>query len=98
MKEHRARIEWSADLILAGLPKFTNTVAPAWFWEDQPKSGHGWSLSCRFERPPHEQGNPTLAYVRFAIDSAPHQRLSVGSALRLFEPVTRNFAYVEILD
>ena len=40
---------------------------------------------CRFEIPPPEQGNPSVAQVSFLMDGAPHERLVPGLTLWLWE-------------
>jgi len=95
---HLAVIQWSSSQVRSGLPSFERTIDPAWLWEDAPRSNEGWSLVCEFTAPPSQQGNPSRATVRFANDSAPHDRLRVGALLRLFERVTRQYAIVRILD
>jgi hypothetical protein len=95
--DHPARITWSAEQVRRGLPRFDETVDPAWLC-DAPPNEDGWSLICIFAPPPAEQGNPTLARVHFMREEAPHQLLRSGAALRLFERATGQYAVVEILE
>ena len=96
--EHRALVTWSAEQVRQGLPQISETIDPAWFDDAAPKKGDGWSLVCRFDPSPLQQGNPSAARVRFMVDEAPHERLRPGISLRLFERGTRGLATVEILD
>ena len=95
--EHRARITWSAAHVKHGLRAATQFVGPSWFVDDGP-TDEGWSLVCRFEIAPQVQGNPSMAWVRFAVDGAPHERLVPGTVLRLFEPITGDEARVELVE
>lgn len=94
--EHTARITWSDDQVRHGLPDVTQTIDPSWL-ESDPEGADGWSLVCRFEEPPRQQGNPSIARVRFLVDTAPHV-LRPGTCLRLFERWTTRYAKVEIID
>ena len=96
--EHEARVTWSAAHVRAGLPAFTQAVDPAWFDGDRPGRDEGWSLACRFDAPPREQGNPSRAWVRLAVAHAPHGSLGPGVRLWLFEPATQRLALVEVLS
>ncbi len=96
--EHRARITWSAEQVRRGLPEIMETIDPAWFEGTTPKKGDGWSLVCRFDSPPIQQGNPSTARVRFMVDDAPHGRLGQGARLQLFERGTGELAVVEVLE
>jgi len=96
--DHQAEITWSPALVEKGLPTQLETIAPAWFWDDQPRTREGWSLRCAFEPSPREQGNPSRARVRFTMDAAPHDRLRPGVTLRLFEPTSLQYATVRLLD
>ena len=95
--EHRARITWSAAHVAHGLRAATHFVDPSWFVGDGPND-EGWSLVCRFEIAPQVQGNPSMAWVRFAMAGAPHERLVPGTVLRLFEPITGDQARVELVE
>ena len=97
-REHRARITWSEKQAEHGLPTFSRTIDPAWTDKSIPKKDEGWSLACRFDRPPREQGNPSVASVQFLVDEAPHSLLVPGARLHLFERATSQYAAVEILD
>jgi hypothetical protein len=97
-REHHAEIRWTADLVETGLPTQLTITAPAWFWDDQPRTTEGWSLVCRFDSPPRDERIPSRAQVQFLMDSAPHDRLTPGTLLRLFESTTRQYATVEVLD
>ena len=96
--EHRARITWSDRQLRAGLPAISETVDPAWLYDATSRRNEGWSLVCRFDPSPQEQGNPTLASVHFLMDDAPHDRLEPGARLRLFERATGDLALVEIVE
>ena len=96
--ERRARITWSPEPVAHGLPIWHCTIDPAWFEADPPGS-EGWSLKCRFEAAPAEQGNPTLAWVAFLVEDAPHERLTPGARLRLFERnAAGSYAHVEVVE
>ena len=92
-----ASIAWSAEMQQRGLPRFDHSIDPAWFEGDEPPTDEGWSLSYEFEPVPADQGNPSRAFVRFAMPDAPHARLSAGARLWLFERSTSQYAIVEIL-
>lgn len=92
--EHLARIYWSDEQVRRGLPAFTRTTDPAWF----DPSEKGWSLVCRFHASPREQGSPSVANVAFLLAEAPHDRLTAGARLSLFERSTRQRATVEIIE
>ena len=95
--EHRARITWSTAHVAHGLRTATQFVDPSWFVSDGP-TDEGWSLVCGFETAPQAQGNPSMAWVRFAAADAPHERLVPGTVLRLFEPITGDQARVELVE
>ena len=95
--EHPARITWSDAQVRIGLPGFLKTIDPAWVNGAEPSKDEGWSLICRFERPPNEQGNPSFAFVGFLVSDAPEHLLKQGAKLRLFEPGTMQLATVKIL-
>jgi hypothetical protein len=97
-REHRAKIMWSEKQAERGLPSFSKTTDPAWTENSVPEKDEGWSLACRFDRPPSQQGNPSVANVQFLVDEAPHGLLVAGARLRLFERATDQYAAVEILD
>ena len=80
-----------------GLPSFQQTIDPAWLEGATSIHDDGWSLMCRFDVPPAEQGNPSVARVGFLLDEAPHDYLQPGARLRLFERGTSQVADVEIL-
>ena len=94
MKEHRARITWSEAHSRQGLLRTRETVDPAWFAAGE----EAWSLRCRFEPPPAQQGNPSEARISFVVAEAPHDRLVPGAVLHLFERVTSSQASVEVLE
>ena len=96
--EHTARITWSSEQVRLGLPSVTSSIDPVWLNDDGARSTEGWSLICAFGAPPIEQGNPSLARVRFMMDGAPHESLSPGTVLRMFERATGQLASVEILE
>jgi hypothetical protein len=97
MAEHRARITWSDEQVRRGLPTIHETVDPAWPDGTGPAATIGWSLRCRFEVAPAEQGNPSIAWVDFMLAEAPHSALQVGTRWQLFERGTRGLATVEIV-
>ena len=92
--EHLARISWSEEQIRRGLPVFTRTTDPAWF--ETPDEG--LTLVCRFHASPREQGSPSVAQVAFLTEESPHERLTRGARLYLFERSTRQLARVEIVE
>jgi hypothetical protein len=97
---HKARITWTAEHVTLSLPAVTEMIDPVWFVLDG-EAGleeEGWSLVVRFERSPAEQGNPSEAEVTFLVEDAPHERLTPGGQLKLFERGTRGLASVEILE
>jgi len=96
--EHRASITWSQQLMDEGLPTVRELTNPAWIDPDAPGDHDGWSLACRFERAPSELGNPSAATVRMVAADAPHDRVKAGVTLRLFEPTTKQYASVAIVD
>jgi hypothetical protein len=96
--EHRARITWSDEYVRRGLPDVQQTIDPAWFGDGPTKEREGWSLECRFERAPKQQGNPSIASVRFRMDGAPHERLAPGTVLLMFEGGTGQYAHVQIVS
>ena len=99
-REHRARITWSAAHEAHGLPTVVRMIDPAWPPGVAVGAGPGdvWSLLCQFDRPPAEQGSPSLGVVRFWMDEAPHDTLRPGAVLQLFERATGTYARVEILE
>jgi hypothetical protein len=97
-KRHRALIRWSPEQERLGLPSSMRGIDPAWISPTKPVQDDGWSLVYEFDRAPMEQGNPSAAYVHFPIDDAPHEQLVAGTILQLFEPATRRYATIEILD
>lgn len=44
-----------------------------------------WSVVLDFDRPPLEQGNPSVARAKFLSDSAPIERLMPGRTFELYE-------------
>lgn len=95
--EHRARVQWSPRRVRQGLFDRKEVIAPAWLSDAIPQQEEGWSLVLRFDRTPLEQGNPTMAFVHFFVENAPHDRLRTGAVLRLFEELPGSLATVEIL-
>jgi hypothetical protein len=91
--EHRALIHWSQRQQEIGLPEIAETTDPAWFEGEE-----GWSLVCRFASPPAKQGNPSEAVVNYLFENAPHEQLSPGAVLQLFERDTMQCAQVEIVS
>lgn len=69
MAEQRAHITWSEEQARRGLPAIHETVDPAWPDGIAPAATIGWSLRCRFEVTPAEQGNPSMAWVDFVLVS-----------------------------
>jgi hypothetical protein len=94
MDEHRARITWSDAQVRRGLPRTRESVDPAWFDAGE----EAWSLRCRSEAPPAQQGNPSEARISFLVSEAPHGRLVPGAVLHLFERATTGHATVEVLE
>lgn len=94
MKEHRARITWSEAQVRHGLPRVRESMDPAWFDAGE----EAWSLRCRFDRAPAQQGNPSEGYISFLVPEAPHERLVPGAVLHLFERATTGHALVEVLE
>ena len=94
MREHRARITWSDAHVRQGLPRLRESVDPAWFAAGE----EAWSLRCRFDRAPAQQGNPSEARISFVMPEAPHERLTPGAILSLFERATTAHASVEVLE
>ena len=90
---HSARITWSTERVRRGLWTAHERIVPAWFGPGE----DGWSLVCKFEQPPAEQGSPSLATVSFWVDAAPHDRLRAGAQLTLFDE-SGDTSVVEILD
>ena len=96
--EHRARIRWSASRAQRGLPDTVRYVHAIRFTEDPPPwPDESWSLVCVFDTPPSQQGNPSIARVRFLVDAAPHDRLKPGVKCWLFEGPTQAAA-IEVID
>ena len=95
--EHQALITWSDEWVRRGLPKVDQTVDPAWFGDESTREREGWSLECRFDTVPSEQGNPSTARVQFRMDNAPHGRLAPGAVLLMFESGTGQDARVELV-
>ena len=98
--EHQALIHWSARQIERGLPTVTESTDPAWLEGATPRVDDGWSLVCRFDSTPAQQGSPSAARVHFLVDAAPHEYLRAGAQLRLYElyeRATSELARVEIL-
>ena len=95
--EHFARITWSDEQVLRGLPETMETIDSAWTEGTEVGHDDAWSLICHFDVPPSEQGNPS-ARVRFPVAEAPHDALQAGARLRLFERGTRCFATVETVE
>jgi|SRR4029077_3263024 len=96
--EHRARFRWSDSRSKRGLPDTLRYAHVVRFTEDPPPwSDESWSLACKFETSPAQQGNPSMGRVRFLLDDAPHERLKPGLKCWLFEVPTLA-AEIEILD
>lgn len=98
MAEHRARITWSEEQVRRGLPAIHETVDPAWRDGTGPASSIGWSMRCRFDVTPADQGNPSMASVGFIFAEAPHSALQVGARRQLFERATGSAATVEVVE
>ena len=98
IREHRARITWSAAQVARGLPDIAERTDPAWLAADPPGRTESWSLVCRFDGSPKAQGSPSLAWVRFLFPEAPADWLRPGTRLHLFERAADAYATVEILD
>jgi len=97
VREHRAEIRWSPLREERGLFLVKELIQPAWPGLEGPL-GEGWSLVCRFEQTPAEQGNPSTGLVHFLMDEAPHESLGAGSFLRLFDGFDEVHAVVRVLD
>ena len=95
--EHTALITWSASREAEGLPSVQQFIQPAWLGEGG-QEDEGWSLVCRFDDVPLDQGNPSTAFVRFLVADAPHEYLQPGAVLRLFDGDRDARATVRILD
>jgi hypothetical protein len=95
--EHPARILWTSAETRGTLrlPSTLRYVQPAHFSERHPGDDL-WSVVCRFDVPPSEQGSPSVAYVRFLVAEAPHDRLCPGAKFQLVEGTT-HVATVEVL-
>lgn len=89
-------VTWSEEQVELGLPNIMVTTDPSNPIDEQ-YSDEWWSMVCRFEKPPVEQGNPSRAYVRFLLKKAPHKLLQTGAKFQLFERATQKFAVIEIL-
>ena len=63
--EHTALITWSASREAKGLPSAQQFIQPAWLGEGG-QEDEGWSLVCRFDDVPLDQGNPSTAFVSFS--------------------------------
>ena len=92
--ECRAFIRWSPEQVRHGLPSVRHSIDPAWFdlGED------GWSVAYRFDVPPSQQGNPSVAFIRFMMPTAPHERLLPGATLLLFERATHQYATLTVAE
>lgn len=97
-RQHAAQITWTNEQVSRGLPTVVEAIDPTWVGDDVPLKDEGWSVVCRFDRTPRDQGNPSSARVHFLAPDAPHSRLTVGASLQLFERDTSRFAAVKILD
>jgi hypothetical protein len=96
--EHAAEITWTADCLARGLPQVPEYVGPVHRPGIAPPwTQDAWSLVCRFDEPPHVQGNPSRASVYFLLPSAPADWLQPGSMLWLWEGAT-HVATVAILQ
>ena len=98
MREHAARITWAtrAERGLHALPSTLQYVRPAHFAEQRPGEDL-WSVVCRFDVPPSEQGNPSNGHVRFLMSEAPHEWLHPGTTFRISEGIVE-VASVAVLD
>ena len=94
----RAHISWSAEQRRIGLPVTTESVDPAWLTGGGDRTADGWSLVCRFDVSPREQGSPSVASVHFLMPDAPHERLVPGAVLELFERDTGARAVVSVAE
>jgi len=55
-----------------------------------------WSIVLEFDEAPTDQGNPSMAKVRFLVEKAPVDRLRPGRAFALYEG-KKKVATVEII-
>jgi hypothetical protein len=92
--EFRAFIRWSPEQECLGLPNVQQSIDPAWFDLDE----GGWSVAYRFDVPPSQQGNPSVAFVRFMMPTAPHERVLPGATLFLFERATHQYATLTVAE
>jgi len=88
----RALIQWSPEHVRHGLSNWLQAIDPAWLDSGE----EGWSLEYCFDASPFQQGNPSVAFIRFVVPSAPHERLVPGATLLLFERATSRFATVTV--
>lgn len=44
-----------------------------------------WSIVLSFDRPPKEQGNPSVGYAKFLMPNAPTEMLVFGATFELYE-------------
>jgi hypothetical protein len=86
--ERNAKVQWFSSLLRGkhALPAGLRYIGIGRFAEDGPTWPDGaWSVLCRFDVPPAEQGNPSTAHVSFLVDAAPHDRLAPGAKFELYE-------------
>ena len=92
MQELNAKVHWltQGERGAGRLPASLQYIGIGRFDEDGPSWPDGaWSVVCRFDEPPAEQGSPSVARVRFMVDGAPHERLVPGRRFGLYEGPTR---------
>jgi hypothetical protein len=96
--EHLAEVAWTPASMARGLPEVPEYVGPVHQPGVAPPWTHdAWSLICRFDPSPRDQGNPSRARVRFLFLAAPDSWLRPGSTLWLWEGPL-HLATISVLD
>jgi hypothetical protein len=97
---NRARITWLPPDKngRSALPAGRRYATISRFPGDGPEWPDGaWTIVIEFEKPPSEQGNPSLGHATFLSPDAPAERLHPGGVFELFEGL-RKVADVELLE
>ena len=82
----------------SALPTGHRYVTVSRFPEDGPEWPDGaWSVEVVFDRPPSEQGNPSVGTASFLVDAAPQKRLRPGSTFELYEGL-KKVATVDLVN